>query len=133
MKDGEFVIENNVLVKYNGNSEKVIIPQGVIHLSKDAFDESIVKHLIIPESLEGFDDDLFTLCDELEHIEVEDKNAYFASQNGILFNKDYSVLYAYPQAKEGKEYFIPKSVKKVCSNAFYYNQNIENIYIRECI
>lgn len=46
----EFVIEGDVLVKYNGNSETVIVPEGVKHIKRDCFqDRTAVRKIILPK------------------------------------------------------------------------------------
>ena len=45
-----FQIENNILIGYNGNDEKVIIPKGIVKIGKNAFSGcDTVKHIEIPE------------------------------------------------------------------------------------
>ena len=47
----DFVIENGVLEKYTGVSEKVIVPEGVIEIGAHAFHECThVKQVIFPSS-----------------------------------------------------------------------------------
>lgn len=54
----------------------------------------------------------------LKEIMVDEDNEYFASQDGVLFNKDKTVLIAYPQMKQVDEYVVPESVKVIYDYAF---------------
>ena len=52
INSNEFDIKDGILVKYNGNSKDVIIPEGVIHIGEKAFCmcESL-KQIAIPNSV----------------------------------------------------------------------------------
>ena len=56
-------------------------------------------------------------CTNLKEINVSASNKYYSSQNGILFNKNKTVLLAYPLGKTGS-YRIPDSVVTVGYDAF---------------
>ena len=46
----EFVIEDGVLVKYNGNSETVIVPEGVKEIGEYSFkDNTAVRKVFLPD------------------------------------------------------------------------------------
>lgn len=51
-----------------------------------------------------------------EEIIVSENNQYFSSQDGVLFNKDKTILYYYPMGKVGKCYEIPEGVTTVGDN-----------------
>ncbi len=54
----------------------------------------------------------------LNYIEVDKDNPYFSSENGVLFNKNKTVLLRFPAARRDTYYSIPKSVKKINDYAF---------------
>ncbi len=46
----DFSIKNNILIRYNGNEEKVVVPKGIVRIGENAFVGcDIVKHIEIPE------------------------------------------------------------------------------------
>ena len=52
----------------------------------------------------------FYYFSQLEEIIVSDNNQYYTSLDGVLFNKDKTILYCYPMQKTGDYYEIPESV-----------------------
>lgn len=129
MDNREFIIENGVLIKYQGEFQRVVIPQEVTHISGYAFDDTDIKHLLISKNVEVIDDNLFSRCDKLEYVEASEDNSIFSAKNGVLFDKSLETLLAYPQSKDDKEYHIPETVNKIYRNAFYFNEYIEKLYI----
>lgn len=50
---GDFVIEDGTLIKYMGNADTVLIPDGVIGINEDAFENAYsMRSLFIPDSVE---------------------------------------------------------------------------------
>ena len=58
--------------------------------------------------LEGYFD---SLLPHLREFIVDEENKYFSSQDGVLFNKDKTVLISYPKMRQAKEYVVPETVK----------------------
>jgi hypothetical protein len=52
----------------------------------------------------------FERCYNLRSIEVSPDNAFYSSEEGVLFNKDKTKLIRYPEGKRGASYTIPSSV-----------------------
>lgn len=107
---------------------KVIIEEGVTSISYGAFSlyDNIVSVEIpstmveIPSaSIHG---------DNLETINVNQNNMYYSSINGVLFNKDQTILLAYA-GKSTTTYSIPSSVNVIDDYAFYYSKGVKNIII----
>ena len=83
------------------------------------------KILQIPTAIEGMlvtdiAANAFANCSALKEIRVDAANTQFASEDGILFTKDKTVLICYPIGKEGKEYRIPETVHTLKSGAFTF-------------
>ena len=81
----------------------------------------------IPESLEFISDNL---CTSASAFIVDDNNNYFADIDGVLFNKDKSILITYPGAREDSSYVIPAGVKEIADYAFSYS-NIKQVELPE--
>ena len=73
----------------------------------------------------GYMGDMF-LSANIKNVIVDENNTYFASEDGVLFNKDKTAIICYPTGRTETEYSIPDSVEKICSNTFY-NKNIEYV------
>lgn len=71
----------------------------------------------IPSGVTSIEDDAFHLCYNLTAITVDQSNTEYCDKDGVLFNKDQTVLVAYPNAK-ATSYTIPSSVKSIGSYAF---------------
>ena len=72
-------------------------------------------------------------CLALEKIEVSEDNPYYKSIDGIVYNKDGTVLIRYPAAKQDETFKIPDGVKKICSNAFFDNYYVKNLVIPKSV
>ena len=53
----------------------------------------------------------------LTHIMATPENPFFASENGVLFNKNKTVLIRYPEGRQGS-YIIPRLVIAIGHKAF---------------
>ncbi len=60
-------------------------------------------------------------------------NKSFTTVSSVLFTKNKKTLVAYPRAKSGASYTIPKSVKVVGDYAFYYCSKLKSISIPKSI
>ena len=85
--------------------------------------------ITIANSVENISVLAFEDCDYLNSINVDADNAVFSSLNGVLFNKNKTVLMTYPCGKTDTTYKIPDGVKAVFLPAFLDCANLENIYI----
>ncbi len=79
--------------------------------------EGTVKVINIGPDVESIDDKAFYSCWALERIEVDENNPYYSDIDGVLYNKDQTVLMNYPcnhdqylRVKYG--YDIPDAEKK---------------------
>lgn len=73
--------------------------------------------LALPETFSEYTPGSFP--DLLEKIVVDEKNKYFTSVDGILYNKDMKKLLRYPgYCDEIDEYVIPDSVETIAEGAF---------------
>lgn|GEM_PF-4312317 len=87
-----------------------------------------IESLYIPENV-NIDSDLFHYYfNNLESISVSENNQSYASQNGVLYNKDKSCLIYCPQAYKSNVIVLPESTVKISSNAFVYDSVITDIY-----
>ena len=106
----------------------ITIPGSVKEMRGTVFEgcDSLTSiNITISATLEHFfpnEDEWFSidaLCEhtEITYIYVHPDNQIYASENGVLFNKDKTVLFLYPKGREG-EYIIPDSVTEIADRAF---------------
>ena len=61
----------------------------------------------------------FLYCSNIKAFEVSDENEYYSTdENGILYNKDKTVLCAYPASNGMETFVVPDSVKRIAPVAF---------------
>lgn len=87
------------------------VPEGVTALGDEAFiDCENLQTVTFPASLTTLGTGVFIGCNKLSALEVASGSQTFASQDGVLFSKDMTVLILYPPAKSSTSYVIPDSV-----------------------
>ena len=69
----------------------------------------------------------FYQCSALTGFEVDAANAYYCAENGVLFNKDKTLIHTYPAGKTETSYTIPEGVTEVGRCAFYGSANLTEI------
>lgn len=93
--------------------------QGCSHLNK----------ILIPSSVKEIGVGVFLYCYNLTDIAVDESSPEFISEDGILFDKNKTILIKYPDNKEGNQYFIPNTVKSIAEFAFACTKNLTDISI----
>ena len=74
--------------------------------------------ITIPSSVTIIGDRVFSYCRGLTGISVDTQNRAYSSVDGVLFNKNRTVIIAYPIAKQDRNYTIPSGVASVEDYAF---------------
>ena len=94
----------------------VILPEGITSLHEGAFSLSGITSILIPASVNNAYK-AFIYADSLQSIEVAPGNAIYSSVDGVLFNKDKTLLSEYPAGREGA-YSVPTGVEFMREYAF---------------
>ena len=97
--DSVSVIENDAFYGcYNLN--EVTMPSELVTIGKGAFAMcSSLTDIYIPSGVTSIGEDIFLACDSMIGITVDENNPSYSSQDGVLFNKDKTILYKYPASK----------------------------------
>ncbi|MBR4116925.1 MAG: leucine-rich repeat domain-containing protein [Clostridia bacterium] len=120
------------LIKYPAKKTNTsyTVPEGVKTIYSDSFSTNIfLTSISIPSSTTKIGATAFWDCDKLESINVAEGNAAVCSQDGVLFNKDKTQIWTYPQGKKGTSYTIPDSVTRIDYAAFYKCTNLTSVTI----
>lgn len=75
-----------------------------------------VDSIILGDDVTGIDGSSI-FSPKLKEIKVSEKNVKLSSENGVLYNKDKTILIRYPQAKNGP-FVIPDTVEEISASAF---------------
>jgi hypothetical protein len=96
----------------------VNISNGVKKIGIQAFGScENMTNINIPSSVESIGMLAFSWCSKLLNIDADAANAFFTSEDGVLFNKLKTVLLVYPISKTGN-YNIPDGVTRIDQYAF---------------
>lgn len=119
-----------VLVGAKKDITTVNIPNGVINIQNSIFNEcNTLTSLSIPASVISIDDWAFWGCRSLATFDVNENNPQYSSSEDkkALFNKEKTILIAYPTATDAIE--IPDGVTNIGVGAFNYCSNLTEITI----
>ena len=72
--------------------------------------------------------DGFSGYESLERIDVAPENPYYTSIDGVLFNKDLTILLFYPDRRVESTFIIPDSVIEIHRYAFNNYEELEIVY-----
>jgi len=135
----DFDFKNGWIYGYNGKDQHIRIPEYIngelVHaISAVAFctegtlrcSNEIIS-IYIPETIETILQMLAFDNSTLTNIQVSERNINFSSMNGILYNKNSTILLKYPTARTG-EFIIPEKVIELAMDSFIHC-NIENVII----
>lgn len=135
MINNGFIIDNGILVKYKGNSETVIIPNGVTQISGGAFTEissegklipSKVKSITIPKTVVFINMDAFSDCPELCTLSADEENPVYHTVNNCLIETSENRL-----IRGTSSSIIPDdgSVQEIAAHAFAFCRSLTEIYL----
>ena len=105
--NGPFKIKNGILIKYEGEDNDVVIPDGVISIGDFAFSDCAnLESISIPDSVTSIGVGVFSECERLSNVSLP--KAITRIENNL-----------FQWCKSLKGINIPESVKEIGSSAFY--------------
>ena len=111
---------------------ELVLPDTVREIDANAFTDSLqsendetLKTLIIHKDVAVI---RFDNCN-VESVIVSDDNELYSSQDGVLFNKDKTKLYRFPERSPLTEYEIPDTVTEIAEKAFDCCKNLKSVVI----
>lgn len=152
-----FVIENGVVISYNGSLETVVFPEFATSISKDVFKDNVlaskIKKIVVPDCYNSIECGAFSPCTSLKELTVPFIGGSRAENNFIAYlfgaetylDNDYSfeaelnVLYGLIEKNaDFSSLLVPKTLKKVtvtgeittiAEGAFYKVYSLEKLVI----
>ena len=105
----------------SGLTGSLTIPNSVTSIGEYAFYNcSGLTNITIGNSVTVIERSAFWDCFGLTEINVLSGNINYSSQDGVLFNKDKTILIQCPRGKKLNNYSIPNSVTSIGESAFEY-------------
>ena len=119
----------------------VELSDGLKKIGKGAFKNcSALTKITIPASVTNLSDALFRGCGAMRSISVDPKNKFYKSapnkregSDHVLFNKNKSVLIAYPASSREVQYDVPDSVTIISDWAFSECKKLNRITIPDSV
>lgn len=100
------------------NVTEIFLNEGVSSIGRYSFrDCDTITCIHIPKTVTNISEWAFNDSDRLTAIVVDPDNNYYTSVDGVLYNKDKTILEAYPSGKWGT-YTLPYTVTEVRNWAF---------------
>ena len=111
--------DQTTLIAYPGaRSGSYAVPGTVTNIADEAFAYSQgLSGVELPASVASIGEVAFVDCPVLPAIAVDTNNAFYSSVDGVLLNKDQSVLIACPGGRSGC-YAVPGTVTNITEQAF---------------
>ena len=92
-----------------------------------------ITNFVISEGITEIAKCTFSGCNNLTNISVSEENENYSDIDGVLFNKNKTILIRYPQAKNQEEYSIPDGVLNIGNSAFAQCTKLTSITIAETV
>lgn len=123
------------------NLKNIILPEGLKKIGKAAFKNCVsLTTVSIPSTVIYLSTDLFRGCKGMKSIVVHPKNRCYKSEpnkrdgnDHVLFNKNKSVIIAYPASSREVQYDIPDSVTTISDWTFSECSKLNRISIPDSV
>lgn len=93
----------------------------------------LLNEIYVPKNVMSIGAYAFSDCDSLASINTDIHNEFFTSEEGVLYNKNKTILIKYPAAKSNLNFVIPDGVTSIAPEAFYASRNLLNIIFSDSV
>lgn len=122
------------VIGYKGDSnyDKIDIKDGTRTIVDKAFNGLDIGEVNVPASVEYIG--AYALdCPRLTAVNIDKENKNYASDNGVVYDKDMKWLKLYPQGKTDESYTVPDGVEIIAANACDGNKFIKHVAIPDSV
>ncbi len=114
--------------EYDNYLKSVVIGDSVTSIGSYAFSScDSITTVSIPVSVINIRTDAFNYCLSLVNITVDTDNQYYTSVDGVLYNKDMTLLIQYTIGHSRESFTIPDTVTSINSCTFYRCKNLTEV------
>lgn len=138
---------------YFHDTYDIVLPKSITRIESEAFEGADINSLTLPQNFyctihkdafylmnckqplilpENFEKSLQDISGVLNYIKTPVKtmpNSWIMEEDGVIYSRDKSILYYYPQFKTDTEFTIPDNTFLIASNAFKNNEYLQIINI----
>ena len=90
-----------------------------------------LNSFVIPEKVAHVGDCAFLGCKEISSYVLSTSNTSLTVQNGVLYNKDETMLISYPTGKADTTFTVPSGITEIWYMAFFGNENLTSINLND--
>lgn len=117
---------------YSGISGELILPEGLETIGSEALSCKFTK-IHIPKSVVLIAKDAISGSMGLAEVIVDEDNEKYTAVDGVLYNKDKTLLMKYPEEKSAQTFKIPDTVTEVNEAAFMGTTNLIKVVIPQSV
>lgn len=143
VQQGDFIFTyfNGVApCQYIGQGNDWVIPSSafdmpVTGVSIELFNDydCPIETLYIPETVKNMEYSSLVYCSNLREIQTAENNQFFASIEGVLFDKSASQILIYPADKKETAFAVPDTVSVLGESVFANNTNLAHLLIPDSV
>jgi len=123
---GDFAFYDNTILT------NITIPESVTSIGNWAFADGLFTNFNLTSSVTNIGTAAFYFNSHLRGITVDAANPAYSSADGVLFNKNQSVLIQFPAMVAGS-YMVPNGVTDIGFGAFAGNDYLTNVVIADSV
>lgn len=106
--------------------DDISLPMSLMEIGENAFIHcNSLETIDIPATVKNIGDGAFYSCSLLTSINVNPDNENYSSIDGVLYNKEVTILICCPNGKQNIE--IPETITTIQVNAFQYSKSLESV------
>lgn len=108
------------------------IPESVTKIGYRVFAKcSSLTEITLPAGLQEIGHYVFENCSSLSDIKIDESNENYTTVDGVLYNKDKTILVSYPIGNERASFTTPSTLTKIMNNPFTHSKNLKEVTLNE--